>query len=111
MSHISRSLKELAKELRVPVVAVSQLSRAVEQRGGDKRPILSDLRESGALEQDADAVMFVFYRAEYYDQERKPENEGRAEIIVAKQRNGPTGTVNVAFIREYMRFENLARVT
>lgn len=110
MSHISRSLKELAKELRVPVIAVSQLSRAVEQRGGDKRPILSDLRESGALEQDADAVMFV-YRAEYYDQERKPENEGRAEIIVAKQRNGPTGTVNLAFIREYMRFENLARVT
>jgi replicative DNA helicase len=108
MSMISRSLKELAKELRVPVIAVSQLSRAVEQRGGERRPILSDLRESGALEQDADAVIFV-YRPEFY--QRTPENEGRGELIVAKQRNGPTDTVHVAFIREYMRFESLARVT
>jgi replicative DNA helicase len=107
MSHISRSLKELAKELRVPVVAVSQLSRAVETRGGERRPILSDLRESGALEQDADAVIFI-YRAEHY--QRTPENEGKAELIISKQRNGPTGIVDVAFISEYMRFENLARV-
>jgi replicative DNA helicase len=108
MSLISRSMKEIAKELRVPVIAVSQLSRAVEQRGGERRPILSDLRESGALEQDADAVIFV-YRPEFY--QRTPENEGKGELIVAKQRNGPTDTVHVAFIREYMRFENLARVT
>ncbi len=108
MSLISRSLKELAKELRIPIVAVSQLSRAVEQRGGERRPILSDLRESGALEQDADTVIFV-YRPEFY--QRTPENEGRGEFIVAKQRNGPTDTVHVAFIREYMRFENLARAT
>lgn len=110
MTLISRSLKELAKELKVPVIAVSQLSRAVEQRSGERKPILSDLRESGALEQDADAVIFV-YRPEYYDQEPRPENEGVAELIISKQRNGPTGTVRVAFIREYMRFENLARVT
>jgi len=108
ISQISRALKELAKELRVPVVAVSQLSRAVETRGGERRPILSDLRESGALEQDADAVIFI-YRAEHY--QRTPENEGKAELIVSKQRNGPTGVVDVAFISEYMRFENLARVT
>ncbi len=108
MSIISRSLKELAKELRVPIIAVSQLSRAVEQRGGERRPLLSDLRESGALEQDADTVIFV-YRPEFYN--HTPENEGKGELIVAKQRNGPTDTVHVAFIREYMRFENLARVT
>jgi len=107
MSQISRALKELAKELRVPVIAVSQLSRAVETRGGERRPILSDLRESGALEQDADAVIFI-YRAEHY--QKTPENEGRAELIISKQRNGPTGTIDVAFINEYMRFENLARV-
>ena len=106
---LGMSINQLAKELRVPVIAVSQLSRAVEQRGGDKRPILSDLRESGALEQDADAVMFV-YRAEYYDQERKPENEGRAEIVVAKQRNGPVGNLKLAFIPKYTRFENLSRM-
>jgi len=105
ISEISRSLKALAKELGVPVLALSQLSRAVEQRGGDRRPILSDLRESGAIEQDADVVMFV-YRGEQY--ERTPENQGLAEIIVGKQRNGPTGTVKLAFRSECTRFESLA---
>jgi replicative DNA helicase len=105
ISQISRSLKSVAKELDVPVIALSQLSRAVEQRSGDKRPQLSDLRESGAIEQDADVVMFV-YRAEKY--EETPDNEGKAEIIVGKQRNGPTGIVNVAFIKEFAKFENLS---
>ncbi|MFQ5606666.1 MAG: replicative DNA helicase [Candidatus Zixiibacteriota bacterium] len=113
MSMISRGMKALAKELEIPVIACSQLSRQVEQRGSDRRPQLSDLRESGAIEQDADVVMFV-YREEYYtrhDDPKFPAVEGKAEAIVAKQRNGPTDTVHVAFIREYMRFENLARVT
>jgi len=99
--------------LNVPVIACSQLSRMVEQRGGDRRPQLSDLRESGAIEQDADLVMFV-YRPEYYlshlDQEDPKflEARGKAEIIIAKQRNGPTGTVVMSFLREFARFENLA---
>jgi replicative DNA helicase len=104
ISEISRSLKELAKELRLPVIAISQLSRAPEQRGNDRRPQLSDLRESGAIEQDADLVMFI-YREEVY----KPteENRGRAQIIIAKQRNGPIGNLDLAFIREYTKFEEL----
>jgi replicative DNA helicase len=102
---ISRSLKGLAKELAVPVVALSQLSRAPEARGkGEKRPQLSDLRESGALEQDADVVMFI-YREEEYN--ATDENQGIAEIIIGKQRNGPTGTLRLAFIKEFTRFENL----
>ncbi len=113
MAMISRSIKGLAKELNIPVVACSQLSRMVETRGGDKRPQLSDLRESGAIEQDADVVMFV-YRPEFYlshldkDDPKRMEVEGRAEIIVAKQRNGPTGKIDLAFVKEFARFENLA---
>ncbi|HYN23200.1 MAG TPA: replicative DNA helicase [Thermoanaerobaculia bacterium] len=100
---ISRSLKGLAKELSVPVVALSQLSRAPEART-DKRPQLSDLRESGGIEQDADIVMFIFREEEYKASE---ENRGIADIIIGKQRNGPTGTVRLAFIKEFTRFENL----
>jgi replicative DNA helicase len=102
VSAISRALKGLARELRVPVIAISQLSRAPEQRP-DKRPILSDLRESGALEQDADVVMFLF-RPEYYKNDEKP---GIAEVIVAKHRNGPTGTIELKFRRDHTRFYNL----
>ena len=105
IASISRSLKALAKELDVPVVALSQLSRAPESRS-DKRPQLSDLRESGALEQDADVVMFIF-REDMY--EETPENENVAEIIVGKQRNGPTGTVKLAFLKQQTRFESLSR--
>jgi replicative DNA helicase len=104
ISSISRSLKGLAKELAVPVIALSQLSRAPEART-DKRPQLSDLRESGAIEQDADIVMFI-YREEEYKQ--TDENRGIAELIIGKQRNGPTGTVKLAFIKEFTRFENIA---
>jgi replicative DNA helicase len=109
LASISRSLKGLAKELHVPIVALSQLSRAPETRS-DHRPQLSDLRESGALEQDADLVMFIFRDEQYRDAEGQPnqEAEGIAEIIVGKQRNGPTGTVKLAFIKEHTRFENLA---
>jgi replicative DNA helicase len=109
LASISRSLKGLAKELHVPIVALSQLSRAPETRS-DHRPQLSDLRESGALEQDADVVMFIFREEQYRDADGQPnpDAEGTAEIIVGKQRNGPTGTVKLAFIKEHTRFENLA---
>ena len=109
ISQISRSLKGIAKELDIPVVALSQLSRAVEQRGGDHRPQLSDLRESGAIEQDADVVMFV-YREELYNKDLDDKQKGLAEIIIGKQRNGPTGKVDLTFIRDFARFENLAMV-
>jgi len=108
VASISRSLKGLAKELRVPIVVLSQLSRASEQRS-DHRPQLSDLRESGALEQDADVVIFIYREDQYADKNAPPtEATGTAELIIAKQRNGPTGAVKLAFIREFTRFENLA---
>lgn len=106
ISRISQSLKSLAKELEMPVIALSQLSRAVEQRGGDRRPVLSDLRESGAIEQDADVVLFI-YRPEIYHPEDE-ETKGTAEVIIGKQRNGPVGTCRMAFISAFARFENLA---
>ena len=106
ISEISQSLKALAKELKVPVIAVSQLSRAVETRN-DRRPQLSDLRESGAIEQDADVVALLL-REEYYNPES--EHKGEAEVIIAKQRNGPTGSVFLGFIKEYMKFVNLSSV-
>lgn len=106
VSAISRGLKALAKEMRCPLIALSQLSRAPESRTGNNRPQLADLRESGAIEQDADVVGFIF-REEVYKQD-DPDLEGKAELIIAKQRNGPTGTVHLAFIKRSTRFENLA---
>jgi replicative DNA helicase len=105
VSELSRGLKILARELETPVVALSQLSRGLEMRS-DKRPMLSDLRESGSIEQDSDVVMFIF-REEIYDP--KPENAGHAEIIVAKHRSGPTGVVSLAFLPQYTLFANMAR--
>jgi replicative DNA helicase len=106
ISDISRSLKEMAKELSIPILALSQLSRAPEQRSGDRRPQLSDLRESGAIEQDADVVLFLF-REELY-KKSDPDLRGKAELIIGKQRNGPTDTIDLVFIREFTRFENPA---
>jgi replicative DNA helicase len=111
VSAISRGLKALAKEMNVPVIALSQLSRASEQRGGDKKPMLSDLRESGSIEQDADVVAFI-HREAYYNRDENgqpdPDTENKAEIIIAKQRNGPTGSVHLAYLSKCTRFENLA---
>jgi replicative DNA helicase len=108
ISSISRSLKALAKELRVPILALSQLSRAVETRGGSKRPMLSDLRESGAIEQDADVVLFV-YRPEVYETD-PAKRDGKAEIIISKQRNGPIGNIDLMFRSECTRFESMRDV-
>jgi replicative DNA helicase len=112
ISQISRALKGLAKELEIPVIALSQLSRAVETRGGDKKPILSDLRESGAIEQDADIVVFL-YRGEYYGIDTDADGQSTkdiAEVIIAKHRNGPVTTVRTRFINRFAKFENIDEI-
>lgn len=110
ISSITRSLKALAKEIDLPVIVLSQLSRAVEVRGGERKPLLSDLRESGAIEQDADVVLFI-YRSEFYGKAMDDQGqsvEGKAEVIIGKQRNGPVGTVHLSFIKQWAKFENPA---
>ena len=112
ISTISRSIKTIAKELNIPIIALSQLSRAVETRGGDKKPMLSDLRESGAIEQDADIVSFI-YRPEYYDIDQDEEGNsllGVGQIIIAKHRNGALDTVSLKFVKDFAKFENLETV-
>jgi replicative DNA helicase len=111
ISDISRSLKQLARELELPVIALSQLSRASEQRGGDRMPLLSDLRDSGAIEQDADIVLFIHRPEMYRDLREKAEQggeslDGKAEVIMAKHRNGPTGSIDLFFHKQFTRFDN-----
>ena len=106
VSDISLAMKGLAREFSVPLIALSQLSREVEKRGADKRPMLSDLRDSGAIEQDADLVAFL-YRSAYYQQDKESADQ-TAEVAIAKHRNGPTGKANLVFYKEFSRFESLA---